>query len=196
MARLVLETVLLGLDRGRFPWVAEDREPTEPERLAAVIGTAALIATQRVRTARMNEGAADQQEDVRAALLGAGFTEIPRRTVRNLREAPQPGEFCRSGLFGRRDADLLVGLWDDRTMPIECKVSNDSTNSVKRLNNDAAQKAVIWIRSFGDVQCVPVAVLSGVFNLRNLRDAQNDGLTLIWAHDLDALLDWIEQTRP
>lgn len=32
MARRVIDTILLGLDRNRFPWVAEDREPTEAER--------------------------------------------------------------------------------------------------------------------------------------------------------------------
>lgn len=32
MARRVIETVLMGLDRNRFPWVTEDREPGEAER--------------------------------------------------------------------------------------------------------------------------------------------------------------------
>src|SRR5207249_3041974 len=36
-ARRIVETILLGLDRERFPWLAEDREPTEAERRTAVI---------------------------------------------------------------------------------------------------------------------------------------------------------------
>ena len=80
-------------------------------------------------------------------------------------------------------------------MPIECKVSNSSTNSVKRLNNDAAVKAVSWKTDFGLRQVVPVAVLSGVYKLHNLMDAQERGLTLFWAHDLAPMTAWIERTR-
>jgi hypothetical protein len=192
---VIVGTVLLGLDRRRFPWVSEEREPTEAERAAAVIATAALIATQRVRTDRANESAAEQQNAVADALRAAGFTEIPRRTVKMLKDAPDAGEFCRSGMFGSRDADLLVGLWDGRTMPLECKVSNSSTNSVKRLNNDAAVKARVWIEEYGQTQTVPAAVVSGVFKLHNLEDAQQKGLTLFWAHKLGAMLEWIESTR-
>ena len=45
MAKRVLEIVLLGLDRNRFPWVGEDREPSEYERQAAAMSSAALIAS-------------------------------------------------------------------------------------------------------------------------------------------------------
>ncbi len=80
-------------------------------------------------------------------------------------------------------------------MPLECKVSNSSTNSVKRLNNDAAVKAGSWIDDLGSNHVVPVAVLSGVYKLRNLVDAQNRGLTLFWAHNLASMIDWIEKTK-
>ncbi len=110
-------------------------------------------------------------------------------------EAPQPGEFCQEVTLGTRKADLIVGLWDRRTMPIECKVSNSSTNSIKRLNNDAAAKAEAWLDQFGRAQVVPVAVLGGVYKLLNLEQAQDRGLTLFWVHRLRDLTDWIAQTR-
>jgi XamI restriction endonuclease len=75
------------------------------------------------------------------------------------------------------------------------KVSNSSVNSVKRLNNDAAAKAETWRQDFGSTQVVPVAVLSGVYALHNLESAQQRGLTLYWAHRLDDLTRWIDQTR-
>lgn len=80
-------------------------------------------------------------------------------------------------------------------MPIECKVSNSSTNSVKRLNNDAAVKAVSWKVDFGLRQVVPSAVLSGVYKLHNLIDAQDSGLAIFWSHDLTPLTQWIEHCR-
>jgi hypothetical protein len=98
-------------------------------------------------------------------------------------------------MLGATRADLLVGLWDRRVMAIECKVSNSSVNSYKRLNHEATGKAVSWLTTFGTNGVVPVAVLSGVYNIANLVEAQSRGLTLFWAHDLDQLLDWIESTK-
>ena len=195
MARRVIETVLMGLDRERFPWVAESREPTESERATAVVSTAALIATQKVQTGRRNEAKKTQEGAVADALRAAGFTEVPTRAVTNMSHLPAHGEFCAEALFGSRKADLIVRLWDGRVMPTECKVSNSSTNSVKRLNNDAAVKARTWIQEFGTVTCVPAAVLSGVFKTRNLISAQADGLTLFWAHGLDRMISFINSTR-
>ena len=195
MARRVIETVLMGLDRERFPWVAESREPTEGERATAVVSTAALIATQKVQTGRRNEAKKTQEGAVADALRAAGFTEVPTRAVTNMSHLPAHGEFCAEALFGSGKADLIVRLWDGRVMPTECKVSNSSTNSVKRLNNDAAVKARTWIQEFGTVTCVPAAVLSGVFKTRNLISAQDDGLTLFWAHGLDRMNSFITSTR-
>jgi hypothetical protein len=112
-----------------------------------------------------------------------------------LSDAPERGEFCRESLLGTRKADFILQLWDQRFLAIECKVSNSATNSVKRLNNDAAAKAEAWRDDFGRVQVVPAAVLSGVYKLHNLVDAQQRGLTLFWEHDLASLVRWINATR-
>ena len=54
-------------------------------------------------------------------------------------------------MVGSRRSDVPIRLWDGRLMPTECKVSNSSTNSYKRINNDAAVKAVVWRQEFGAV---------------------------------------------
>ncbi len=198
LVQRLIATILATLDRRRFPWVPEQREPTEAKREAAVLASASLIASQRVATNRRNESKTVQEERVRQKLKNHGLKEIdiPGKQIRTLAEAPRPGEFCsREVTLGSRKADLVVGLGDGRTMPIECKVSNSSTNSIKRLNNDAAVKAEVWRRDFGGIQVVPVAVLSGVYELRNLEEAQNRGLTVYWAHRLEDLTHWIENTR-
>jgi hypothetical protein len=38
-------------------------------------------------------------------------------------------------------------------------------------------------------------MLSGVYKLHNLVDAQDRGLTIFWAHDLKAMTDWIASTQ-
>lgn len=196
VARIVA-TIRDGIDRRRFPWLTDGREPTNAERDAAVLASAALMATRRTETSRRSEGKRIQEGRVRQALLDHGFAEvrIPGNVIATLGDAPRPGEFCREVTLGTRKADLVVGLWDHRVMPIECKVSNSSTNSIKRLNNDAAAKAEAWVGQFGTIQMVPVAMLSGVYKLRNLEQAQDRGLTLYWAHRLGDLTKWIERTR-
>lgn len=194
MARRVRQVVLSGLDRRRFPWVIAGRDPTEAERQAAVIASATLLATRRLETSRRSDGKSEQEAAVHGALTSLGFKQVPSRKVLVLSDAPSPGEFCPESSLGGRKADVLVGLWDRRVMPIECKVSNSSTNSVKRLNNDAAVKAETWRKDFGQLQVVPTAVLGGVYKLHNLQDAQQRGLSLFWAHDLGALTRWIAAT--
>lgn len=195
MAARVIDTVLLGLDRERFPWVSENREPTEAERHAAVVGTSSLIASRRVLTARANEAKGAQESRVKEFLVASGFSEVPTRKIATLTDAPEAGYFCGESPFGSKKADIIVRMWDNRVMPIECKVSNSSTNSVKRLNGDAAIKAVEWLKEFGTAQIVPAAVLAGVFNRKNLEEAQDRGLVLWWSHDIEKMIDWIDTTR-
>jgi hypothetical protein len=192
MAARVLEVVKTALDRRRFPWVTEERQPSGSEKGAAIVASAALLATSRVGTDRRNEGKERQERLVRDALLGRSWTQVSPRAVATFNQAPGPGEFCRESLLGTSKADFLIGLRDRRIMAIECKVSNSSTNSVKRLNREAAGKAEKWIYEFGVRNVVPVAILSGVYKLHNIKSAQERGLTVCWAHDLTQLLDWID----
>jgi len=196
MAARIKTVVLSGLDRRRFPWVIEAREPTESERQAAVVASAALIATRRLETGRRSDGKREQEAAVFAALKGIGFTQVAPRRIQMVNQAPEPGEFCAESALAGRKADVIVRLWDQRVMAIECKVSNSSTNSVKRLNNDAAVKATTWLKDLGPNHVVPAAVLGGVYKIHNLKDAQDRGLSIFWAHDLDRLTEWIESTRP
>lgn len=182
-------------DRRRFPWITGNWEPEEHEREAAILATTALLAMRRLETMRRNQGKELQERLVANQLQRARFTQVPTRNVPTLHKAPGPGEFCRESMLGTRKADFIIGLWDGRTMPLECKVSNSSTNSIKRLNGDAAVKAETWRHDFGELQVVPAAVLSGVYALRNLEEAQRRGLTVFWAHDLHSLMDWINLTK-
>lgn len=196
-ARQVIDTILLALDRERFPWVSEARPPTPAEREAAVLASAAMRAFRQVETQRRNQGKQTQEDAVKAFLVAeCGFEEVPARAIANLTQAPAPGQFSGEALVGTRKADIPVRLWDGRLMPIECKVSNSSTNSYKRINNDAAAKAETWLGELGSVNCVPTAVMSGVFAIANLQYAQDKGLTLFWAHDLGEMKTFIEATRP
>lgn len=181
-------------DRRRFPWLGEGWEPTEHDRRAAVLATTALLAMRRLQANRRNLEQKAQEQRVAEQLVSGSFKQVKARRVRTLNDAPKAGEFCRECYLGTRKADFLIGLWDGRSLALECKVSNSSTNSVKRLNNDAAVKAETWRKDFGQAGVVPAAVLSGVYKLHNLIDAQQRGLSLFWAHDLPSMVGWINRT--
>lgn len=194
-AKRAIETILLGLDRERFPWVGENREADEAERRTAVIASAALIASQRVKTNRATQSPARQQGLVRDILLGANFVEDAPKMIPNVFAAPAIGHFCGESTLSTRKADVVVRLWDGRILAIECKVSNSQVNSIKRLTNDAAVKARVWLDDLGSANVVPCAMLAGVFGLRHLRDSQKRGLTLFWSHSLGDMMAFIESTK-
>ena len=194
---IIVETIKTYIDSHRFPWIVDNHEPTEAERYAAIISTAAQIAAEKIRTARRNESKNEQEELVKEALLAANFEQVRAREIRTSRSFPRLGEFCGESIIGSKKADVVVGLRDDRILAIECKVSNSKVNSTKRIA-DAAGKAKDWIEDFGTLGIVPAAVIAGVYNPKNLIAAQARGLTIWWSHDLDtmnisAMIRWIDE---
>lgn len=196
VARSVLRTALLTLDPVRFPWVHHGTVPRGPEWRAAIDSTSALMAVQRVATARRHSGKNNQEQAARAYLASIGLVEVAPRRVDTFYTAPAPGEFCGECEVAGRKADIVVRMFDGRLLLIECKVSNSAVNSVKRVNNDAGAKAAAWIQRLGDSQVVPAALLSGVFKVLNLDQAQDLRLTLFWAHRLSDIGDFIQATSP
>lgn len=183
------------IDLHRFPWIGSGLSPTKEQLETALLASSVLLAAQRIATERRNEGKETQETQVKNYLRSLGFTEVPTVAINTIVKGPQAMQFCAECLLGERKADVVVRLHDTRLMAIECKVSNSATNSVKRLNNDAAVKAEYWIKQFGTAQVVPAAALAGVFKVLNLEQAQARGLTLFWSHNLDKLGAFIESTK-
>ncbi len=183
------------IDPYRFPWVLERRAPTKVEKSAALLASSVLLAAQRMSTARRGDGKDTQESLLKEFLTQLKYKEVPRAAITTLVQGPNKREFCGESKLGDRKADVILRLNDTRLMPIECKVSNSATNSVKRLNNDAAVKADYWLKAFGQHQVVPAALISGVFKVGNLIQAQDAGLTLFWSHDLPRLSRFIASIK-
>jgi hypothetical protein len=173
-AKRVRDTVLAVLDPHRFPWISEQRGPTEIEREAAVIASAVLAAAREVETSRRTTSKQSQEQAVKDLLASIGMTEVRTREIPMLTVAPAPGEFCGETRLAGTRADVVARLCDGRVMPIECKVSDSTVNSYKRVVHDTGGKADIWYRQLGHAQVVPAALLSGVFHPGNLEDVQNN----------------------
>jgi len=194
-ARRVREAVLNAIDPHRFPWVMQKRKPTNVERKIAIIASAVLVATQKVGTSRRSSAKNIQESAVKNLLADMKFAAIPARKIRLLEDGPQPGQYCGESQLGDTRADLVVRLPDRRYLAIECKVSNSKVNSFKRVNHEALGKARRWVGQFGSSAVVPAAVLSGVFEPKNLSAAQTNGLYLFWGHRLDDLRRFIRSSH-
>lgn len=195
IARDAFDLIWSSIDTYRFPWIETKGSPDQHQKNTALTASAVLLAAQRVATERRVHGGNNQERNLKKYLKRIGFEEIPAVDFSTIMAGPQHMQFCGECKLGDRKADVFVRLHDTRLMPIECKVSNSTLNSLKRLNNDAAAKAEFWIRAFGDRQVVPAALLAGVFAIKNLENAQKSQLALFWSHDLDKLGDFIKSTK-
>jgi len=188
-AQRVRDTILGIIDPHRFPWmVAPSRQPTAEEHERAVIASAALAAAREVETRRRTTSKDTQEEAVKQTLRACGFKEVSSRDIPMLTAAPTKAEFCGESRLAGTRADVVVRLPSGRVMAIECKVSNSSVNSYKRVVHDTGGKASEWYRQLGKAQVIPCAVLSGVFNPSNLQHVQNSvDVYLFWQHRLSDL---------
>lgn len=186
-------TVQLLIDPRRFPWLAEKRKPKKAEIEVAVKATTALLAAQKVQTYRRGLARSSQEADVKTALRVAGFKESKdKKDIVLLTDAPAIGEFSGECMVGSTRADIVARLKDGRVLAIECKTSNSSVNSYKRVNHEALGKAAKWLEDFGKKQVVPAATLQGVFSVDNLDNAQERGLYLFWQFRLTDLTSYVK----
>lgn len=72
---------------------------------------------------------------------------------------------------------------------MECKVTNDETNSVKRVN-DVLKKADAWQRHWGSFVHT-AALLQGVVAPRDVQRLTDANVTVFWSHDLVAFQTWL-----
>ncbi|HKH80130.1 MAG TPA: XamI family restriction endonuclease [Methylovirgula sp.] len=148
-AARVRDTIRAVLDEHRFPWIASGRDPTDEEKGKAIAASAALAATRDVETSRRNYSKQVQEKAVKDLLKALGMKEVPRREIPSLSSAaaPAPGEYCGESLVAGTRADVVARLKNGDIMLIECKVSNSSVNSYKRVVHDTGGKASTWYSS-------------------------------------------------
>ncbi|WP_128478774.1 XamI family restriction endonuclease [Halorussus pelagicus] len=184
------------IDPERFPWIEDERPPTDEEREIAIKATAGIWAVKRTQTNRRNDPAQEQEEHILETLKSAGLREKSITRIQSREELDQlPAGCVAHQVYVRSsEADITVRLQDGRLLAIEGKVSNSSLNSIKRLIHEVGDKASNWREEFGD-NVVPAAVLSGVYDRKHLKEAQNDrDILIFWEHNLDSLVNFVEQT--
>lgn len=194
--RAALAYLRRNLNADLFPWLAVGGSPTEAQRFAALTAVAALVADQKTKTAMRGNASKEQEAAVRTALVErCGMNAVEGRDFDLVSDGPGRGQvFARETKVAGTRADVVLGLYDGRIMCLECKVSNSTANSFKRLNHEVVDKAAKWGAEFGR-QCVCGCVLKGRFSAPNLAAAQREGAYLFWSSSLDSLTDFVNATR-
>jgi hypothetical protein len=197
-AARVLEIIRGSVDPRRFPWLAENRDPTDDEKRVAIFSSALLHAAQRLQTDRRNIAKRNQEAAVRTELERVGFTSAKVKTIPAgaWRAFPGTGKFSTGEvMLGGSRSDVVAHLWNDQILAAECKVSNSAVNSNKRLNKDTVAKVTLWKAGFAEL-IVPAAIIAGVFSPGNVIEAQRGGMFIFWSHRLADLGAFAESTRP
>ena len=193
LANDILQLICRLADSERFPWLAQGRPPRPYELKQAIRATTSMHAAQTMQTERRAYGK-EVEAGLEKRLVAMDFKKVPtpnKGKVTTPNHMPAAKTFYGECTVQGRRADLLIGLPDGRCVAVEAKDSSSVVNSVKRVLNDTAAKARHWNSKFGET-LVPVALLSGVFGLDNLKSAQASGLFLVWSHDLDSFTDWLD----
>jgi len=197
-AASIRDVILAILDPTRYPWVKKKRKPTKIEIEKAVLAATVTASSQRVQTKRRSDERIELQGAVTSLLVKLGFEKIstPRTGIKNLRaNAPKAGEFMTETLIGEHNADVVIGLHDERILALECKASNSEINSRKRINKEVAQDARDWVARFGSDNLIPAAAIQGVFKPRYIEQAQETPVVFFWGHRLSDLSDLIATVK-
>jgi hypothetical protein len=200
-----VKTIRKFIDKSRFPWLAAKRRPRQgdPEVELALRITAKLMAEQRFATKLRTQLSQGQERGVADIASSAGLTYVERKKVRdriaasgkstargltpdNFDDALKPGEYTSEMKVLGKKCDLPMRLHNGAPCLVECKVSNSGVNSHKRLNRETGGKHGQWKAAFGGA-LQTCAVIGGVFDLVNLKTAQDDGLVIFFDHDLKPL---------
>jgi hypothetical protein len=152
------------------------------------------MANQQVVTLQRNRAASDQEEAVLRMLHTKGWTRKPAslldtRVALPLRHYMHKTRFA-TATATAQEVDIALGLRNTIVLAMECKVSNDETNSVKRVN-DVLKKATAWKEHWGNFVRT-AALLQGVIAPKDVTRLLDAGVEVFWSHDLNAFEAWID----
>ena len=141
------------LDPGFGGWLIQKRRPTRRELRTLLLRVSPLIASQRLATAQRNRFAREQEHVVAGMLRAKGWISQPSRLI-DTRAAVPAKHFMHKTRFAtgtttHQEVDIACGLRGTYVLAMECKVTNDETNSVKRINDVIKKAQVSCCRFYG-----------------------------------------------
>jgi hypothetical protein len=190
----VAEAILASIDRQLAPWLSRNLKPSFRQVRRVVEVVAPLLSQQTAATLRRNRLSAAQEGAVVTLLRSKGWEQQGSTPIAAL-DGIQRGHFMHKTKFATKtrpqEVDIACGLGKTVVLAMECKVTNDETNSVKRIN-DVLKKASAWHDHWGSfVQTA--ALLQGVIALKEVERLLEAKVHVFWSHDLAEFERWIDQ---
>lgn len=190
----VARTVMDRIDPLILPWLSANRAPTEVERERLIERVVSLIAPKQTETRNRNRLSAEQEGAVVEILDKLGWARLPSVTI-DTRAAIPPKHYMHKTRFATatttaQEVDIACGFSGSYVAAMECKVTNDPTNSVKRIN-DVLKKAAAWKLHWGSF-VETSALLQGVIKPNDVQRLSDEGVRVFWSHDLEAFADWVQ----
>ena len=187
----VANILLAGLDRRIAPWLGMTGEPSIAQVRNLLRATVPILSQQIVATLRRNRLSGQQEGAVTDLLRGKGWVQQNSALIKTLSDV-QPQHFMQKTRFATRtrpqEVDIACGLGQTIVMAMECKVTNDETNSVKRIN-DVLKKATAWQSHWGSF-VKTAALLQGVIAFKDVQRLLEANVQVFWSHDLASFEAW------
>lgn len=192
-ATSVEKVFLAGRDRLLTRWLDGNRHPSSAEVRNLLRGIVPLLSVQNIATMRRGRMSVEQESAVVRLLTARGWERQASGLI------SQPGEmqfqhFLHKVKFATenrpQEVDIACGLEKSVVLAMECKVTNDETNSVKRIN-DVLKKAAAWQKHWGSF-VKTAALLQGVIAFKDVARLLDADVSVFWSHDLQAFEEWLE----
>jgi hypothetical protein len=127
-------------------------------------------------------------------LLSRQWTQADRRPLITPSDLP-PKHFmhkalCRTTAQSPGEVDIAMGVSNQLILAMECKVTNDPTNSVKRTD-DVLKKHNAWKPAWGTL-IETAALMQGVITYKSIEKLLERGIHVFWSHDLAPFEAWLQ----
>ena len=181
-------------DRFLTPWLETNLPPTKQQVKRLIDTVTPMISSQIFNTVRRNRLSDEQECAVEALLSAKGWTKATAMVVTSPADI-SPLTYmrktkCKSSTSATKEVDIACGITPNLILAMECKVSNDATNSVKRVS-DVIDKVKAWKDNWGNF-IQTAALLQGVISYKDVVRLLNIDVEVFWSHDLQPLANWLD----
>ena len=192
-AAAVCAAILAARNVRLTPWLDRGDAPKSIEVRALLHAVAPMLSQQIIATVSRNRLAATQEGAVIALLASKGWTRVNSGLIQSLSDVPA-SHYMHKTRFATttqpQEVDIACGLGKTIVLAMECKVTNDPLNSIKRIN-DVLKKATAWQAHWGSFVRT-AALLQGVINYNDVHRLLAANVEVFWSHKLEDFEAWLD----
>jgi hypothetical protein len=182
-----------GRDRKLTRWIDNFSSPSRTQVRNLMRAVVPLLSQQFAATNRRSRMSAEQEVAVVQLLKSKGWAQKSSALISSLSDVPKK-HFMHKTRFATKtqpqEVDVACGLGATVVLAMECKVTNDVTNSVKRIN-DVLKKSTAWQLHWGSF-VKTAALLQGVIAYKDVARLLDANVEVFWSHDLATFDAWID----